>query len=352
MSNKKANIVEIHIVRAIAIIAVVLIHATATPRTEVPWGSLSAPFYYVANSLSMFAVPLFLMLSGLVLFYRYHDDWSMGQALAFYKKRLKFVVIPYLVWSVLYYFFNRIAYHQPLEFDPELFLKMLLWGDASYHLYFMSIIIQLYLIFPLLMGIVHWLKLKAWHMAVLAILIQSVFLYIHHEVYLFEHKATLIWNYFAVFGIGAAIGMRYGKFAERWRHVAWTGPLAILVGFMYLLFVFSSQAGAIYPTSVYAITYSLYTVLIGISLIWGGKIMVEQKVRILPWMMALGSASFGIYFIHPAIQTVMGKLFKQELGSAYYHVYVISLLVTMLGLSFAIVHLTKKIKLSWLLWGK
>lgn len=352
MTRTKPNIIEIHIVRAIAIVAVVLIHVTAGPRVELPWGTLSAPFYFASNVLSMFAVPLFLMLSGLVLFYRYHDDFSLGQAIAFYKKRLKFIVIPYLIWSAIYYGYNKIAYGQPLDFDPMQFLKLLLWGDASYHLYFMAIIIQLYIVFPLLIGLVRVLRFRAWQVALLGVLIHGVFLYIHNEVYHFEHAATLIWNYFAVFGMGAAIGMRYQEFAERWRHVAWTGPLAVLVGVMYMLFLLSAKSGALYPTNLYILVYNVYAILIGISLIWGGKIMADQKARILPWLLAVGSASFGIYFIHPAIQTAMGKLFRQELDSPYYHVYHLTLLVVMLGLSFAIVHLTRKVKLSWLLWGK
>ncbi|MDQ6421372.1 acyltransferase [Paenibacillus sp. LHD-117] len=348
----KPNIVEINIVRAFAILAVLLIHVTAGPRTEVPWGSLSAPFYFTANQLSMFAVPLFLMLSGLVLFYRYHDDWSMGHAWTFYKKRLKFIVIPYLVWSVIYYFFYQAAYRQPFGFDPVQFAKLLIWGDASYHLYFMAIIIQLYLVFPLLMGLMRLLRMKALHILLLGLIIEGAFMYIHYNVYSFEHKATLIANYFAVFCAGAAIGMRYESFANRYRNVWWTGPLAVIIVFMYMLFLLSSQAGAQYPMTAYIVAYNVYAILVGISLIWAGKIIVEQKARILPWLLAFGSASFGIYFIHPAIQTTVGKLIGQELGSPYYHVYQIGLFATMLAVSFAVVHYTKKIKLSWLLWGK
>lgn len=97
----KKNIVELNVVKAVAILAVLLIHVSADPRIHVPWGSASAPFYMVANQLSMFAVPVFIMINGLVLFYRYHDDWNFPQAIQFYKKRLKFIVIPYLVWSAI-----------------------------------------------------------------------------------------------------------------------------------------------------------------------------------------------------------------------------------------------------------
>ncbi|MHA6480470.1 acyltransferase [Paenibacillus sp. strain BS8-2] len=350
--QRKSNIIEIGIVRAIAIIAVVLIHVTASPSYSIPWGSLSAPFYLLANQLSMFAVPLFLLLSGLVLFYRYHDDWSMRQALAFYKKRLKYIVLPYLVWSLIYYLYNQWVYGKSLTFEIVSFAKLLIWGDANYHLYFMAIIIQLYLIFPLLMGLIRWLKLKAWHVAVLGIAVQITFLYIHNEIYKFEYATTIILNYFAVFGIGAAIGMVYEAFAKRWIHAAWTGPLAMLVGFMYMLCLLSAKSGVMYPMPIYITLYSIYAVLIGVTLIWGGKLIAERATRLTGWLLALGSASFGIYFIHPAIQTAMGKLFGQALGSSYYHLYNISLFVIMLGLSFTIVHLTRKMKLSWLIWGK
>lgn len=350
--RNQPNIIEIGIVRAVAIIAVVLIHVTATPSYVVPWGSLSAPFYLLANGLSMFAVPLFLLLSGLVLFYRYHDDWSLGQAFAFYKKRLKYIVIPYLIWSLIYYLYNRFASGMPFGFDVLAFAELLKWGDANYHLYFMAIMIQLYLVFPLLMGLVRVLKLKAWHMFVLGIVVQAVFMYIHNQVYHFEHKATLIPNYFAVFGFGAAIGMRYPEFAKRWRHVAWTGPLALLVGFLYMLFLLSSKSGAMYPMSIYIVLYNIYAVLIGVSLLWMGKLIAEGRPRLKSLLLALGSASFGVYFIHPAIQTAMGKLFGQSLGSPYFHVYNIVLFIVMLGLAFAIVHLTRKLKFFWLLWGK
>jgi peptidoglycan/LPS O-acetylase OafA/YrhL len=352
VTRNKPNIVEIGIVRAIAIIAVVLIHVTATPSYVVPWGSLSAPFYLLANGLSMFAVPLFLMLSGLVLSYRYHDDWSMGQAFAFYKKRIKFIVIPYLVWSLIYYLYNRFASGMAFGFDLGAFAELLIWGDANYHLYFMAIIIQLYVVFPVWMGLVRALKLKAWHVALLGIVVQAAFLYVHNEIYKFEHAATLIPNYFAVFGFGAAIGMKYPQFAERWRHVAWTGPLALLVGFMYMLFLLSSKSGAMYPMPLYIVLYSIYAALIGVTLIWAGKLLAERRPRLKTWLLAIGSASFGIYFIHPAIQTASGKLFGQSLGSPYFHVYNIALLIVMLGLSFTIVHLTRKAKFSWLLWGK
>ncbi len=55
-------------VRALAILAVLVIHVTAQGTVTLPQTGLSGLAYLWANKISYFAVPLFIALSGLVLF--------------------------------------------------------------------------------------------------------------------------------------------------------------------------------------------------------------------------------------------------------------------------------------------
>lgn len=69
---QKERIPQLDVFRAIAIIAVIAIHATSRTLAETLDTSLFHPFLFL-NKFSQFAVPSFVFLSGFVLFYNYID---------------------------------------------------------------------------------------------------------------------------------------------------------------------------------------------------------------------------------------------------------------------------------------
>lgn len=123
MTNMKRD--DIQILRAIAVIAVVLIHTCPNGLCQV-W---CRPFIN-------FAVALFLFLSG-YLTKMHYDSWA-----SFYKRRLARVIIPYLIWTVIY--------SMPPLPSPSLLLKNLITSNATAHLYFIPVYIQFVLLTPLI----------------------------------------------------------------------------------------------------------------------------------------------------------------------------------------------------------
>lgn len=133
---------EFDILRVAATFAVIAIHITAGYV-------LVTDFGFTANQVVRFAVPFFIIMSGFLL---YHG--SRGRHLpvaAFYRKRLDRILWPYLIWTIIYCTLNQLLAH-----DYNLIhllmtsLKNLLLGSGYYHLYFLPVIFQLYLLYPLL----------------------------------------------------------------------------------------------------------------------------------------------------------------------------------------------------------
>ena len=131
--------------RAVGMLAVVLIHASSTFALRwsrfTLWGVTPALFL---NQAARFAVPLFFLLSGLGLGlgqkkFRLPDFW-LG--------RLRRVGLPYLLWTLFYFLRNQggmAAFR-----DLAALGRALLWGSADSHLWFMAVLLQLYLLYPLL----------------------------------------------------------------------------------------------------------------------------------------------------------------------------------------------------------
>ena len=152
--GQKERIPQLDIFRAIAIFAVLAIHATSRTLEETLNTSMFHPFLFI-NKISQFAVPSFVFLSGLVLFYNYIDrSFSRKTLASFYSRRLIYIIVPYFMFSLLYFILKLTVGHSwgspPAELASK-FGKYLWTGTAYTHLYYVIIIIQFYVLFPLLL---------------------------------------------------------------------------------------------------------------------------------------------------------------------------------------------------------
>lgn len=99
---------------------------------------------------------VFFALTGFVLMYQYLDRPDF-RATSFWRRRMKLVIVPYLVWSVLYWVITVMWVNGRLGEVPtslDELGKEIMWGTAAYHLYFLLVMLQAYLLFPLLRKII------------------------------------------------------------------------------------------------------------------------------------------------------------------------------------------------------
>ena len=109
---------------------------------------------------------VFFALSGFVLVYSYLNKPVPMRK--FWPRRFLLVGVPYLVWSALYVLLPWL--HSPSGSIWSLIPKFLLdvvTGTAYYHLYFVLVTMQIYLLFPLLMLLVR--KTRGHHGLLLAV---------------------------------------------------------------------------------------------------------------------------------------------------------------------------------------
>jgi len=146
----KEKIEEIKYLRVIGSLAVILIHTSADPVTQLTEGSIHILFFTLINRTLQFAVPLFIFISGFVLYYNYQHKQEFGYY-NFIKKRLSGILIPYCVWTLIYYgFFIMAGYY---TFSWEFFLRKLMLADMVYHLYFVLLIVQFYILFGVFLNL-------------------------------------------------------------------------------------------------------------------------------------------------------------------------------------------------------
>ena len=149
------RILSLDIYKALAAIMVIVIHVTATPIVSLTSGA-AATVLIAANRFANPAVPMFVFASGLSLYYIYGDKGIVFTE--FLKKRLPKILVPYLCWCSIYY--AVFLYEGIYSFSPQFFITAVFNGRMLYHLYFVVIIIQFYLVFGVLQYVVK--RYSAW----------------------------------------------------------------------------------------------------------------------------------------------------------------------------------------------
>ncbi|MBL0387285.1 acyltransferase [Tumebacillus sp. ITR2] len=150
--EKKVRLNEIGHLRSVAFLAVVTQHAIGMFTRTAGVNLSDLVVLSVLFNLVKFAVPMFVFITGLVIFYNYYEELKLGSYLY---KRVREIIVPYLIWSVFYYMYwaYDAAGHSWREFP-----SILLTGSGYYHLWFVAMIFQFYLLYPLFRLLFKWLK--------------------------------------------------------------------------------------------------------------------------------------------------------------------------------------------------
>ncbi|MCW4006519.1 MAG: acyltransferase [Candidatus Bathyarchaeota archaeon] len=139
--------VPVDLVRAVAIVAVIVLHATNDATSFDP----QAPFEVwrwwmvdVYQSMSRVGVPLFAMLSGVLLLSPGKEEEPLS---VFFRKRWARIGLPFLFWGAIYFAWD--FFSSPATFTPGFVIQGVLSGPY-FHFWYLYMLIGLYLATPLL----------------------------------------------------------------------------------------------------------------------------------------------------------------------------------------------------------
>lgn len=277
INNKSYNI---QLLRGLAIIAVVFIHNTPDGIAQV----FCRPFLN-------FAVGLFLFLSGMLSDAK---KWNP-------KKRLLKVLIPYIIWTLVYVLISQ--YDQPKNIPVE-YLKGLLAGNSAPMMYYVFIYCEFTLLIPLIDKLARSkYKYLGFIVAPLEIILMRLLpLLLHIEIngYVVLIQGISCLGWFTYYYLGYLLGNSIIelKASTKTLWICWSISiiLQMLEGYLYFYLGESNCGSQLKITSI--LTGTIF-VLLGYKFIYS-----ERKIK-LTFLYALGNASFGIYFSHMAIMTVL-----------------------------------------------
>lgn len=148
LRQKKERIEEVTLLRAFAFLAVTLQHCIAEYIYRPDILQSDSIMLAMLFHFTRFGTPTFVFLSGLILFYNYSGKLNYR---SFIRKRFGDIFVPFLCWTIIYWIAVEGVIGgklmQPSAW-PSLFLQ-LIKPTNGYHLWFILMIFQFYLLFPL-----------------------------------------------------------------------------------------------------------------------------------------------------------------------------------------------------------
>jgi probable poly-beta-1,6-N-acetyl-D-glucosamine export protein len=147
MNKSKTHIFEIHLLRAIACLFVVLVHVSGSYYHQN--GQVFNEYTLFINQISRFGTPMFALISAFLLTYQIRKKgFDLNR---FISSRFTKIGLPFLFWSIFYLIFMfALNGENPFTDGWKTSIVNFVFGNSAYHLYFMSIVFQFYLLFLLL----------------------------------------------------------------------------------------------------------------------------------------------------------------------------------------------------------
>ncbi len=307
---------EISMMNILLCLIVVFVHVSSAPVSQLNKESLQYITVMVPWRLSAFAVQGFIFLSGLKFFIKGSESFRY---IPFLKKRIKTIIIPYLIWVMVYYvYFCSIGY---FPFSIKDYIIYVINGSIVSPFYFIVIIVQFYVLMPL------WIKLfNIIDKKILVVL--SLIIMIAAKRYLpdiigssFLYYDRIFTTYLFYWFFGCAAGISYKNFknfaskafpfsASSFGIIAITNSYYSLQSFAYGHYVpFLENLHVVYCITAILFTFGLFTILANKGIVLGS------------FLKNIDAASFYIYLSHCFVMNIVNHIIElcgvYSIGKAY-----------------------------------
>lgn len=166
------------LLRVVACISVILIHVSfgLLSDSDLSKSGLNYLGIVFFNTISRFAVPVFIMISGaFLLSNKKNSDYTY-----FYKKSFKKIGVPTIIFSLFYFVYYLLLNLIQIKLGTKNTSSMLepvvglLTGAPYYHLWYLYTIVGLYALTPIIIRIKETISLKSYKIIAIILLILSI----------------------------------------------------------------------------------------------------------------------------------------------------------------------------------
>ena len=343
----------------LAVLGVILFHSAGTglvamffwghrylPPSVNPMDQMGSPEYSLLRLIEQVVVvgiPVFLFVSG------YFITISAGRSQTNLSwkliiNRIKNLIIPYLVWSVVVVF---LAILQGQQFSLSDLVFRLLTGGTSPVLYFVPLLIQFYLLSPILVPLAknHWKGLLVFT-GVVQLLVQlaqyPMFLGLDFPVALAVLKLTPKWFFLARlfwFTLGMVVGFHSEEFRKKVEPLRYwllaltlfTIPIGMAEWEYYV-----QHSGLEWLDHRETILDSFYAIGVILTFLAFSKVKLPGE----KFIGSLGGRSYGIFLTHAIFIEYMGKIIYRFLPSLLGNQYLLLPTFILVGLAGPLILMT------------
>lgn len=318
--KRDKHLYQIDLVRLVTFGGVILDHVmlSVTAPTSVAAGAVELFMRYTRYG--------FFSLTGFVLGYQYRNREL--KAIPFWRRRYKLIGLPFITWSLFYWFYVRYKFggvdairnawdsFDAVERSLKSIAYDLITGNAAYHLYFLSVSMQIYLVFPFVL----WALKRTWgkHRYILivsfAFQMWIMFAMVRPPLSIFSsgvlgevwsHLVVTIFPYQFFVLAGCIAAMHYEafqSFMKRWRwQLIGVGAAVIIGTWLYYLYVVDQGEDLFRATNVFML-HNLWAFIAIIVILYAlGTVWQERRhPGSIPdrFMKTASDRSFGIYLAH------------------------------------------------------